>query len=120
MGGFQLPHGLQKFGLIGGDVRRIADNFAGYGLRPPRAWVHAIGTLQVVCGTLLVVGFVTTGAALLTLCLSLGMMNVALRQNGWFWNRHGMEYAVFWAVAAACVVLLGAGPWSVDALVGQN
>jgi putative oxidoreductase len=119
VGGFQLPHGLQKFGLLGGQVEAATESFTEYGLRPPRAWVRAIGTLQIVCGVLLVLGLATVGAAALTMCLCLGMVNVGLRQNGWYWNRHGMEYAVFWAIAAACLALLGPGAWSLDAALAH-
>ena len=118
VGGFQVPHGLQKFGVLGGDPELIADNFDSYGLRPPRAWVRTIGTAQIVLGVLIMLGAVTKGAALVTACLTLAMANVALRQNGWFWNRHGMEYAIFWAIAAVCVILLGPGSVALDGALG--
>jgi putative oxidoreductase len=114
VGGFQLPHGLQKFGLLGGDVPATAAEFDACGLVPPRLWVRAVGLAQIFCGGLLVGGLATRGAALLTFCLCLGMAQAVLRRNGWFWHRHGMEYALFWALGAAALVLLGPGAWSVE------
>ncbi len=116
-GGFQLPHGLQKFGLLRGNVPAVTANFAANGLHPPLAWVRVIGAAQIIAGGCLLLGLATDGAAVLTLCLNAGMVRVSLWQGGWFWNRHGVEYAIFWAGTAAVIALLGPGAWSVDALI---
>jgi putative oxidoreductase len=116
-GGFQLPHGLQKFGLLRGNVADIANNFAECGLRPPLAWVRVVGAAQIIAGACLLLGLATDGAAVLTICLNAAMVRVSLWRGGWFWNRHGIEYALFWASAAAAIALLGPGAWSIDALL---
>lgn len=112
IGGFQIPHGLAKFGL-GGNPDQIAEGFAELGLHPPRAWVRVIGAAQILLGVLLVLGVATQGAAVMTACLSVAMARIALRPHGWFWGRHGMEYALFWAAAAAACAMIGPGAWAV-------
>jgi putative oxidoreductase len=116
-GGFQLPHGLQKFGLLRGNVAAVTESFAQSGLHPPLAWVRVVGAAQIIAGLCLVLGLATDGAAVLTMCMSAAMVRLSLWQGGWFWNRHGVEYAVFWAGVAAAIALLGPGAWSIDALL---
>jgi putative oxidoreductase len=114
VGAFQIPHGLAKLG----SSRLLAEeSFAGYGMRPASVWVKLVGASQIVLGVLLVLGLFTRPAALLTACLSLAMINVALRRNGWFWQRHGMEYAAFWTIAALVLAMQGPGALALDALL---
>ena len=114
VGGFQIPHGVVKLGFLGGDQVQIAKNFQGYGLWPPMLWVKCVGAAQLLLGILLVLGLATRPAALTSAGLCFGMAIIALRRSGWFWNRHGMEYAVFWGMAACCLVSAGPGDWSID------
>jgi putative oxidoreductase len=117
VGAFQIPHGAMKLGLFGADAHKIAANFEGYGLRPGRVWVTAVGAAQVILGFMITFGVETEIAASITSCMSFAMAVIALRPSGWFWNRHGMEYAVFWGFAAFCLVLTGPGRLSIDAFL---
>lgn len=118
VGGFMVPHGLQKFGLIGGDRGAETRGFDALGLRPGAAWSALAGAAQVGFGLLLVLGLLTPLAAAGTVVFMLTAAAVGVRRNGWYWHDHGMEYAIFWALAAAAVALLGAGPWSLDHALG--
>ena len=119
VGIFQIPHGAAKLGWLGAGPRGAAhEGFASYGLRPAEKWVFVIGLSQVVLGALLAVGLLTGPSAVLTGCMSLAMANVGLRQNGWFWQRHGMEYAIFWAGASFAVAELGPGLYAIDNILG--
>jgi hypothetical protein len=41
-------------------------------------------------------------------------------RDGWFWNRRGMEYSLFWAVAAFVVFCKGGGALSLDTLIARE
>jgi len=119
VGLFQIPHGAAKLGWLGAGPRSAAhEGFASYGLQPAKKWVFVIGLMQVVLGALLALGLFTGPSAVLTGCMSIAMANVALRPNGWFWQRHGMEYAIFWAGASFAVAELGPGLYAIDNILG--
>lgn len=114
VGGFMIPHGLQKFGILGGDRALEIKAFEELGLRPGPPWVNFSGVAQVILGLLLVLGLFTEVTAAVTVAFMVAAAVIGLRNNGWYWQNHGMEYAYFWALAALCVFFLGAGPWSLD------
>lgn len=112
-----IPHGLQKFGILGGDRAFEIETFDGLGLRPGAFWASAAGVAQVVLGLLLVLGLFTQATAAATVAFMVAAAIIGLRNNGWYWHKHGMEYAYFWALTALCVFYLGAGPWSLDQML---
>lgn len=100
----------------GGKIEGTARWFASLGMKPGllHAWLASV--TELVCGVLLVVGFLTPfGAAGVV-----GVMVVAFvtnhRPNGFFIFRpgEGYEYVLNLAVAATAIAGLGAGRWSVD------
>lgn len=117
VGGFMIPHGLQKFGILGGDRAFELKAFEELGLRPGALWVNVSGVMQVVLGLLLVLGLFTQAAGAATAAFMVAAAVLGLRNNGWYWQKHGMEYAYFWAITAICVFFLGAGPWSLDQML---
>lgn len=113
-GGFMIPHGLQKLGFLGGDRAGDSQAFESWGFRPGAAWNTIVGIIQTGLGVLLVLGLLTPFAAVGVIVFMAVALKVELRRHGWYWQRHGMEYAIFWAVAAVAILLLGPGAWSVD------
>lgn len=114
VGGFMLPHGLQKLGFIGGDRAAEAKAFNSVGLRPGQFWSALAGLLQLGFGLLLITGLFTRVAGLGTAIFMTTAGVIALRRNGWYWHDHGMEFAFFWASMGVVAALLGPGPWSLD------
>lgn len=114
VGGFMIPHGLAKFGLMGGKREFEIQAFNALGLRPGEVWSIVSGIAQIGLGLLLVFGFFTQVAGAAAAAFMVAAAVLGLRKNGWYWHVGGMEYAYFWALAALTVFFLGAGPWSLD------
>ena len=121
VGAFLLPHGAQKlFGWFGADPAGERGLFEEVGLKPAEAWIALIGLVQFVGGILLVLGLLTRPAALVVAVSMLGTAWFVTHRDGWFWNRRGMEYSLFWAIAAFVVFCNGGGAFSLDALLGRE
>jgi len=121
VGAFLLPHGAQKlFGWFGADPAKERGLFEEVGLKPGRGWVAFIGLVQFVGGILLVLGLLTRPTALVVVISMLGTAWFVTHRDGWFWNRRGMEYSLFWAIAAFVVFCNGGGAFSLDALLGKE
>jgi putative oxidoreductase len=100
----------------GGKIEGTARWFESLGMKPGlvHAWLASI--TELVCGVLLIVGFLTPLAA----AGVVGVMVVAFvtnhRPNGFFIFRpgEGYEYVLNLAVAATALAGIGAGRWSID------
>jgi len=121
VGAFLLPHGGQKlFGWFGADMAHERSQFEAIGLKPGKAWALFIGVVQFFGGILLILGLLTRPVALIVTICMLGTAWFVTHRNGWFWNHGGMEYSLFWAIAAFVVFCQGGGPFSLDALIGKQ
>lgn len=119
LGAVMLAHGWNHvFG--GGRIAGTARWFESLGMRPGRlhAWLASLTELG--AGALLVVGLLTPLAAAAVVGVMLVAWITNHRGNGFFIFRpgEGWEYVMTLTVAAAVVAVLGAGSWSVDAVVG--
>ena len=119
VGAFLIPHGAMKLaGWFGADLAGERGVFNQAGLRPADVWISVIGIIQLVGGMLLVLGLFTRPIALTQTVVLIGTAVYWTRRGGWFWNRGGMEYSLFWALAAFVVFCHGSGRFSIDALLG--
>ena len=113
-----LAHGLQKLGYLGGYG---FDGTAGFintlGFRPSRPWTAAVVVAEVVGSALLILGLggpIGPGIVAADLLVALVVVHVP---KGW-WNANGgVEYVAVIAASALAVALIGAGAYSVDALL---
>ena len=120
VGVFLLPHGAQKlFGWFDFDRQGELGLFNSVGLKPADLWVKLIGAIQFFGGALLVLGLWTRPAALVIALSMLGTAIWVTHRDGWFWNNKGMEYSLFWAIAAFVVFCSGGGSFSLDASIGK-
>jgi putative oxidoreductase len=100
----------------GGKIKGTAGWFASLGMKPGivHAWLASI--TELVCGVMLIVGFLEPLAA----AGVVGVMFVAFminhRPNGFFIFRpgEGYEYVLNLLVAGLALGALGAGEWSID------
>ena len=121
VGGVFLSEGIQKF-LFPGEVG--AGRFAKIGLPSPEVLAPLVGTFEITCGVLVLLGLLTR---LATVPL-LSIMGVALYTTKWpilvhsgFWKM-AHETRTDYAMVLGCLFLLivGAGRWSIDAGRGSR
>ncbi len=123
-----IAHGAHKLfglwagpGIGGGGLDMTAQFFAGVGLEPGFPLAVLVGVTELAGGLLLVVGWLTRFVApLLTIVMAVAIWKVALPW-GFFLNwmgaadrGQGMELNVVLIGALVCLVLTGAGEWSID------
>jgi uncharacterized membrane protein YphA (DoxX/SURF4 family) len=116
VGAVFLSEGLQKFMFP--DQLGVG-RFAKIGLPSPELLGPLVGTFEIVCGSLVVLGFATRLAVIPLLAI----MAVAIATTKWpmlaergFWTM-AHEARTDWSMSLASLFLLivGAGSWSVDA-----
>ncbi|MBI2835333.1 MAG: DoxX family protein [Acidobacteria bacterium] len=116
IGAVFLSEGIQKF-LFPGQLG--AGRFLKIGLPMPELLGPFVGTFEVVCGSLVLLGLLTR----LAVIPLLGIMAVALTTTKWpmlaaqgFWHM-AHEARTDWSMSLGSLFLLivGAGPWSLDA-----
>ena len=105
-----LCHGLQKlFGAFGAEQRPPLASLAG-----------AAGVIETVCGTLILIGFLTGWAAFLASgTMAVAYFMVHQPQGGLPIENHG-ELAAVYSFVFLFIAARGAGPWSVDAAMGRS
>ncbi|MBG9733105.1 oxidoreductase [Paenibacillus alvei] len=114
-----MGHGAQKlFGWFGGyGIKGTGGWFESIGMRPGPLMALMAGLTELAGGLLFALGFLTwLGAAFIV-----GTMLVAIVKvhgaNGYWVTSNGIEYNVMLIAAAIGVALIGAGAFSLDALM---
>ena len=109
-------HGFPK--LFGATTANAAF-FEQAGFHPPLFWTILTGCTEFFGGLCLAAGFLTRVAAVPVLVFLLVAVNFHAA-NGFYWNRLGFEYPLFWAIVVFHFFVRGGGPWSLDALIGRE
>lgn len=116
-----LSEGLQKF-LFAADVG--AGRFAKIGFPSPEIVAHFVGCFEIVCGTLVLVGLFTRLAAIPLIVIMLTAIATTkipiLAQQGFWKMAHEARTDSSMLLAAIFLLIVGAGQWSLDALVSRN
>jgi putative oxidoreductase len=110
-----LSEGIQKFIL---PVERGAGRFEKLGVFYPEFMGSCIGTIEIVCGIMILIGFYTRIAAVFTGIIMLFAMYYTqlpiLLEEG-FWamaNRIRTDWSMFFS--SLFLLYVGAGYWSID------
>ncbi len=110
-------HGWAKR-FAGGGIDGTAGWFDSIGMKPGRLHAHLASTTEMLTGSLLALGLLTTFAA----AGMIGVMVVAgwavHRSNGFFIVDEGWEYTFMVGLMAFVIAGLGPGRWSVDWALG--
>ncbi len=116
-----IPHGMQKlFGAFGGaGMAGTAQFLESVGYTPGTFWAWTLALLEFFGGIALVLGFLTRPVALLVFIFMLNAVSFHW-PNGFFWNRGGFEYPLFWAAMAFFVMVRGGGRYSIDHRLGRE
>ncbi len=115
-----FAHGAQKlFGIFGGHgLQGTTKMVEMLGLRPAKWWAIAAAVGETLGGVLMALGLLTPLAALLIAATMLVAMLRVHAPKG-FWNSQGgYEYNLVLFVLAIAFALIGAGTYSLDALIG--
>ena len=118
---FAMPHGAQKlFGMYGGSAQGTAKFFAKIGIEPALPLVYATGAVEFFGGLCLVLGlFTRPAAAAMGVLMAVAIFKVHL-SSGYFWNKGGYEYPLFWGLICLAILFKGGGKYSLDAKIGRE
>jgi len=114
-----VGHGAQKlFGMFGGHgLKGTGGFFDSIGIKPGYTMALLAGLFELVGGGLFVLGLLTPLGAILIVITMLGAIVKVHGPNG-FWNTaQGYEYNFILIVIAVGVALIGAGSYSLDAIL---
>lgn len=116
VGAVFLSEGLQKF-LFPAGVG--AARFAKIGFPSPEIVAPFVGCWEIVCGVLLILGFLTRFAAIpliVVMLTAIATTKIPILLNDGFWKM-AHEARADWSMLLGLVFLLivGAGQWSIDA-----
>jgi putative oxidoreductase len=112
-------HGTQKlFGWFGGHgLQGTGGFFESIGIKPGKTMALIAGISEVAGGLLFAAGFLTPLAALLIIATMLVAIVKVHGANGYWVTQNGTEYNVMLIVVALGVALVGAGTYSIDAIL---
>jgi uncharacterized membrane protein YphA (DoxX/SURF4 family) len=121
VGAVFLSEGIQKF-LYPDEVG--AGRFAKIGLPSPEILAPFVGSFEIACGTLVLVGLMTRLAVIpliVIMLTAIATTKVPILQNEGFWKA-AHESRTDWSMLLGSIFLLiqGAGPWSVDARLARR
>jgi putative oxidoreductase len=116
-----LSEGVQKF--LFPDALGVG-RFAKIGIPWPQVMAPFVGVVEIVCGTLLLIGLITKLAAIplvIDICVALYSTKiVTLAKNGLWSTLHEARTDVSMLLGLVFLLLLGGGTLSVDALRKQS
>ena len=111
VGGTLVAHGLQK--LLVFTLPGVAGSFAGMGIPLAEVVAPAVAAIELIGGSLIVLGIGTRVAGLLAAAAMLGAVFTAHAGAGFFAADGGFELPLLIACAAVSLALTGPGRFSV-------
>ncbi|AHM63916.1 DoxX family protein [Paenibacillus polymyxa] len=114
-----VGHGAQKlFGWFGGyGPKGTGGWMESIGIKPGVLMAVAAGLMELLGGALFAVGLLTPLAALLITMTMLGAIVKVHGQNGIWATANGYEYPLVLIAVVVGISLIGAGPYSIDAIL---
>ena len=134
VGSVFLSEGIQKF-LFPNDLS--VGRFVKIGIPAPEVMGPFVGTVEIVCGSLIILGLLTRFAAILLIIdISVALIStkipILLGHGFWRFSFSKLPSYGFWSMAheartdfamllgSIFLLIVGAGAWSFDALLGSN
>jgi len=110
-----MAHGMQKlFGFFDGSgLKAVATMLQGMGFVPPLFWACLLGLSEELGGIFILTGlFTRIGAGLIAIAMIVAIAKVH-GAKGLFMAKGGFEYPLLIILACVCLILAGAGRFSV-------
>lgn len=118
VGGFMIPHGVQKVFQTG--VAGLVPTISKIGFEPALAWAYAVGAVEFLGGILVMIGLLTRVAAF-AVAVELLVIVVAIKSaNGFFARNNGIEFELLWGILFLLIVLRGPGRYSLDRIFWKS
>jgi len=118
VGAVFLSEGIQKF-INPGDVG--SGRFAKIGLPSPEILAPFVGSFEIVCGLLVLAGFLTRLAVIpliVIMLVAISSTKVPILLEKGFWQMaHDSRTDFAMLLSSIFLLIVGAGPWSID---GRN
>jgi putative oxidoreductase len=117
VGAVFIAHGAQK--LFTYHISGVAGMFAQIGIPLPHFFAAVVTLVEFFGGIALVLG-VATRLAALAIAVNMAVAILAVHFKNGFFLPTGYEYAFTLFAASVCLMLTGAGEFSVDGLFGKK
>lgn len=121
VGGVFLSEGIQKFLL---PEALGVGRFSRIGIPAPEILAPFVGVCEIVCGVLFLAGLLTRLAALpmiINMLVAVATTKMPILLSGGFWRMaHESRTDFSMLLGSLFLLLVGAGPWSLDAFLLQR
>ena len=120
VGGVFLAEGIQKFifpAALG------VGRFVKIGIPAPQFFAPFVGVVEIVCGTLLIIGFITRLAAILLLIdisVAIATTKIPMLSRAGFWSTVHEARTDYCMLLGVFLLLVGSGPLSIDGRAGRS
>lgn len=109
-------HGFPK---LFGETAANAAFFEQAGFRPALFFTIMTGCVEFFGGICLAAGLLTRLVAV-PILIFLIVAVIFHTQYGFYWNKLGFEYPLFWSIVVFHFLVRGGGVWSLDAAIGRE
>jgi len=117
-GAVLFPHGVQK--VFTAPFDRYVQTIAAHHLPFPAFLAFCTYFSEFVASACLALGFLTRVMALIIFIQMTVIIFVFQWDNGYFWTKGGIEYALLWWLLCLAIFFRGGGRYSIDHLIGRE